>query len=430
MKAWNEFLEKQKKNLGNETFDKWLKEIQVAHFDARNLYLEVSSPFHETWFKQHIKPILHLKNDAGNPVKVHIGIRRKKQPSRNHPGTQLQFTPSELNNQADFANIISLKENKEVSCLLKALVPDNEKRISLGQFNPICIFGPKGSGKTLFLHAIAKQLAKSHRVFFVTAQRFADHVVGAIRQFRMQEFRSIYRNVDIFIIDDLDIFSSKNATQEEFFHTFNALHFQKKQIIVSCSDMPQKLDLEPRIISRLEWGLALPLKKPDQESLELFLLEKQNRSGYQLCPKTRQHILSSAQCQMHSISLFFDILAFKYEKGMIPYAKVSELLSSCFHQALTPEFIIEKTAKIFDTTSKDLLGKSQKKEVSFPRQIGMYLCRLKLKMPYQKIGKFFQKDHSTIINGIKQIEALLQKKDPAILRSLQLIEKEVDSLDF
>lgn len=425
MRSWERFLQEQKKILGEDTYNKWLSGITVKAFDARNLYLEAKDCFQESWFKEQLLPSINLVNNNGHPVKIHIDSKEKKKKKETSPTFKLEFVETPLSDEVSFSSLMQYKENQEAFLLLQSL----DEKIELAQFNPIVLFGPVKTGKTSLLMATAKKLKeKGYRLFFVDARRFTEHVVSAIRQFQMKEFRDIYRNIDILIIDGIDIFTSKNATQEEFFHTFNALHLQKKQIIVSCKKAPHMLELEPRIISRMEWGLSLALSKPGKESICSFVAWKEEQKQIFLCSKCKTFIQDHPNSSLEAIELFFDLLALNSNSSKIIFSEIKQTLEKCFRQEVNADDLIAHSAQYFGLKSEDLLGKSQKKEISFPRQIAMFLCRKQLKTPYQQIGKLFKRDHSTVINAVAQIEKLLVKKDPYILKALSSIQEKCEKI--
>lgn len=260
--------------------------------------------------------------------------------------------------------------------------------------------------------AIAMQKS-GKRVFFVKAETFTGHVVQAIRLGQMQEFRKVYRDIDVLIIDDIHIFSRKNATQEEFFHTFNTLHTSGRLILISANVPPMQLsEIEPRLISRFEWGISLGLQKgemkailekktalwklPCNEELIPFLLDKFPRN-----PILALQALALRSKGTHLTPLLAERL-------------LKDLLAKEQENALTPEKIVKAIAAHYGITSEDLLGKSQMRECALPRFVAMYYCRERLKMPFQKIGELFGRDHSTVMSSVKQIQKAVEEKKETI----------------
>lgn len=276
-------------------------------------------------------------------------------------------------------------------------------------FNPIYLYGPKDSGKTHLLTASAIYLQKKgKKIFFVRAETFTSHVVQAIRLGHMQQFREIYREIDALLIDGIDIFSRKDATQEEFFHTFNSLHTAGKQIILTASVPPSQLtEIEPRLISRFEWGITIGVGKGEAVPI---LKKKGSLWGLSYSPELIQFLSekfpSNPILAMQALSL--------RAKGNIPPEQAALLLKDLLareeEKALTPDKIIKAMASHFGIKPEDLLGKSQMREIAYPRQIAMYLCRDRLKLPFQKIGQIFARDHSTVMSSVKQIKQGINDK--------------------
>lgn len=397
MKEWQQFLAQLERELGTEVVREWVP--KVIRFDAGNLYLEARDSFQISWFEEHVRPRLKgFVNHNQRPIKVHLG--EKKGAVKKEEPRALVFSPNPLDPEMTLENFIPSGQNLVVYKLLNESSP----------FNPIYLYGPKGAGKTHLLMGTAIALQKSgKKVFFIRAETFTEHVVQAIRLGQMQEFRKVYRDIDVLIIDDIHIFSRKAATQEEFFHTFNTLHTLGRLILISANGPPMQLnEIEPRLISRFEWGISLGLevgdrapildrkatlwKMPLSEELKQFLLER----------FPRDPIMALQALTLRA-------------KGMAVSCEIAErllkdLLEKEQENALTPEKIVKAVAGHYGITSDDLLGKSQMRECAFPRQVAMYLCRERLKMPFQKIGALFGRDHSTVMSSVKQIQKGIEEK--------------------
>ena len=263
MQAWDEFLVRLEKELGTQTVEKWVRPLRVLRFDALNLYLETPDSFQIGWFEEHVRPLLREKflNNNGGVIQVHLSSPHSSHSQKIGSPSQIQqfaILPNELNPEMSFENFLISAENKIALEILSG-----------GEFNPVFLYGPKGSGKTHLLMSYALEMEKKgKKVFYVRAETFTEHVVQAIRLGFMQSFRKTYREIDVLLVDDIHIFSRKSATQEEFFHTFNALHTAGKQILLSANIPPFKLsEIEARLISRFEWGISVPLKVHEPQEL-------------------------------------------------------------------------------------------------------------------------------------------------------------------
>ena len=415
MKAWDEFLLSLESELGAKTVDQWLRSLKVLRFDAGNLYLEVKDPLHISWFEEHIRPKLSgkLLNNNQRPVRVHLASPEvKKNPSK-EPPSPFPIHQDRIDAELTFENFLSFPQNAMAFKLLSEL--------DSPLFNPIYLFGPKGSGKTHLLNAAAIHLQKQKKkVFFVRAETFTSHVVQAIRLGFMQQFRKVYREIDALLVDGIDIFSRKDATQEEFFHTFNALHTANKQLIFTASVPPMQLvEIEPRLISRFEWGLSILLEKGEpQEILKKKAALWKLSYSPEIIAFLSSRFPSNPLLALQALSL--------RAKGMSSLQPsqaetlLKDLLEREKEKALTPEKIVKAIARHYGIKPEDLLGKSQTRECALPRQVAMYLCREKLQLPFQKIGEIFGRDHSTAMNGIKQIQRGVEEKKSDLLAAVSL----------
>jgi chromosomal replication initiator protein len=400
MEAWQRFLSQLEQELGPEVVRKWIPKL--VRFDAANVYLEAADSFQISWFEEHVVPRLKgLFNNNQRPIKVHLGSE-KKTALKKEEAPRLSFSPDAVDPEMTLENFIPTAENLVPYKLLTENTP----------FNPIYLYGPKGVGKTHLLMGAAIALQKSgKKVFFVRAETFTGHVVQAIRLGQMQEFRKVYRDIDVLIVDGIHIFSRKNATQEEFFHTFNTLHTSGRLILLSADVPPIQLsEIEPRLISRFEWGISLGLHAGDAKAI----LEKKASLWKIACSEELFHFLLTHFPQNAIMALQALVLRSKGAPltPLLAERLLKDLLDKERENALTPEKIIKAIAIHYGITSEDLLGKSQMREYALPRQVAMYYCRDKLKMPFQKIGELFGRDHSTVMSSVKQVQkAIEENKD-------------------
>jgi chromosomal replication initiator protein len=417
MQAWEVFLNEQEKRFGKESVQKWLRSLKVAQFDAANLYLEAEDSFQVSWFEEHIRPLLvSFKNNNDRPIRVHLTLLGQKQRIKKAKffSSRFSIVSDSIDPEMTFENFFPFPANEMAYRLLVQTLTT-----SFPTYNPIFLYGNSSTGKSHLLHAAAAEaIKKGKKVFMVHADSFTEHVVGALRQGCMQEFRKNYRSVDLLIIDDVQVFSKKNATQEEFFHTFNTLHTSGKQILLSANLAPKLLnDIEPRLISRFEWGISVPLLDLQKEDL-LFLFDKKcQHLGMVLETEARHFLLESFTYNFKKVLQALQALLVRSQKlpPKIDLSFLTSILPDLLEQekrnALNAEKILKSVAHHYGLKVEDLLGASQAREVSLPRQVAMYYCRLKLKLPYMKIGQLFDRDHSTVMTSIKTIEKHQKTKE-------------------
>ena len=478
MEQWDNFLQEQEKNLGKEVVTKWLRSLKIIHFDACNLYLEAENSFQISWFEEHFRPLVkaRLFNNNHHPIKVHLAnaaekktTKSKKKPQQPSTLPIFKIDSDPLLENASFQNYIPGEKNRLAFQFLldlasrslnKSALPEKLKHfdeishssesayagrpiggereskdrkmdhfngcdhlfndLKLGSFNPIYLYGQEGVGKTHLLMACAKELIRNGTsAFYVHAETFTEHVVKAIRNSQMQEFRKIYRNQQVLIIDDIEILSRKAATQEELFHTFNTFHTQGRQIILSSNAPPSRLiEIEPRLISRFEWGILFHLEKLTPLEMKQAAQAQFEKWDISIQNECMEYLITLFPRGMKSLLPAMEILVQDYNKHALPFSKerinmlLVDLIDKELEVKLTPQKIVGKVAEYFGITSTDILGKSQAHEYTLPRQIAMELCRSKLGLPYLRIGHFFSRDHSTVMFSIKQIEK--KKLDPEV----------------
>ncbi len=409
MREWQQILLQLEKELGAQIVQKWIP--RLARFDAGNIYLEARDSFQIHWFEEHVRPRLKgLVNANQRPIKVHLNTGRETASPQQEEAKKLSFSSDPIDPEMTLENYLPPPENLVAYQLLKENAP----------FNPIYLYGPKGVGKTHLLMGAAIALQKQgKRPIFVRAETFTEHVVQAMRFGQMRDFRKIYRDIDALIIDDIHIFSKKMATQEEFFHTFNTLHMAGKPILLSAHVPPLQLkEIEPRLISRFEWGISLGLQEGDKRAI----LE---RKGALWKTALSQEILSFLLEKFQNPVMALQALTLRAKGESIDLRLAERLLKDLLakeeEKVLTFDHIAKATAAHYGITVDDLLGKSQMREISIPRQIAMYLCREKIKLPYQKIGELFGRDHSTVMSSVKAVQKSLDEKKSEVQEAIRTI---------
>ncbi|MBI3211998.1 MAG: ATP-binding protein [Simkania negevensis] len=453
MKVWEIFLKQQEKEFGKEISKQWLYSLKVLKFDARNLYLEAKNPFHIHWFNEYIQP--KLKNPLrcnGKPIKIHLSLPGEKKEKAaevhskssdfvrmksHHIGSSLNdsssaygieatevFSSDPIASQATFSNFISTAQPLAKKILLESSLS------STPPYNPIFLYGPKSAGKTHLLMAYANQLKeKGKNVFYVHAETFITHVVRAFRMGSLAQFRNTYRNIDALIIDDIDLFSRKLSTQEEFFHTFNTLHTSDKQIILSAASSPHELkEIEERLISRFEWGITLSILEPSFQEKKRILEIKEKELALHLHPSIHLLLLESFS-SLSSLLRALEAIALRVRDFPSPLSLLSateilaDLLKREKSEKLTATKILAHVADVLTIKKEEILGRGQSKETTFARHISIYLCRKKLSLSYLEIGRLFSRDHSTAIAAVKEISSKIASEDKKTLQVLYKLDQ-------
>lgn len=292
-------------------------------------------------------------------------------------------------------------------------------------YNPLFIYGGVGLGKTHLMHSIAHfvlQKRPQSKVLYVTSEYFTNELIESIRNGNnstMSKFREKYRNIDVLLIDDIQFIIGKESTQEEFFHTFNALHGAKKQIIISSDKPPKDMEiLEDRLRSRFEWGLIVDISSPDFETRMAILRKKEELDGHQIDDQVIEYIAQNVKSNIRELEGSLNkIMAYaNLENREINLALAEKVLKDIISpnqkRTVTPELIINIVAEHFDLTPSDLTGNKRSSKIAFPRQIVMYLCRQMTETTLKIIGDSLGgRDHTTIMSGINKIEREVEEND-------------------
>ena len=306
-------------------------------------------------------------------------------------------------------------------------------------YNPLFIYGGVGLGKTHLMHSVAHFVLKNNpdaKILYVTSEKFTNELIDAIRNknnISTTEFREKYRNNDILLIDDIQFIIGKESTQEEFFHTFNALYEAKKQIIISSDRPPREIEtLEERLRSRFEWGLTVDIQQPDYETRMAILRKKEELEGYNIDNEVIKYIASNVKSNIRELegALTKIVALSKLNNREINIELAEEALKDLISpnavKEVTPQLIINVVSEHFGINSLDVIGQKRSKELVFPRQIVMYLCGEMTTESLQSIGKALGgRDHTTILHGIDKITNDLQK-NPTLQNTVDILKKKIN----
>ncbi len=307
-------------------------------------------------------------------------------------------------------------------------------------YNPLFIYGGVGLGKTHLMQSIANFILKNNpkaKILYVTSEKFTNELIDAIRNknnISTTEFREKYRNNDVLLIDDIQFIIGKESTQEEFFHTFNALHEAKKQIIISSDKPPKEIEtLEERLRSRFEWGLTVDIQSPDYETRMAILRKKEEVEGYNIDNEVIKYIATNIKSNIRELegALTKIVALSKLEKNReiniaLAEKALKDIIAPGDKKEVTPEFIIEVVADHFNLTPLDIISQRRNKEIVYPRQIAMYLCRNMTDTGLQNIGKSLGgRDHTTILHGIDKIAADLEG-NPTLQNTIDILKKKIN----
>jgi chromosomal replication initiator protein len=455
---WQAVIGELELKLSKANFTTWFKNTFIVSFDEPELIIGVPNTFTKAWLeKKYHKDILTLlQNFTQNRVR-NIAYRVEMRPSlpttvsaeaepadepvvsaaflapASMPRTGGETVEVSLNNKYNFSNFIVGKQNELAHAAAQAVSAQPG-----GVYNPLFIYGGVGLGKTHLLQAVGNELLKRNpqtKVLYVTCERFTNDFIHAVRTGRAKEFKDLYRTVDLLLIDDIQFITGKEGTQEEFFHTFNALHQNNKQIVLSSDRPPKAIPaLEQRLLSRFEWGMMADIGSPDFETRIAILEAKCREKNYLLEAEILHHIGSVVQSNVRELEGALNkIIAFHQFKNLRPSIETVQPILSSFQPAkmkktVSTKQLIQTVASYFDIGIEDLLGKSREKRLAFPRQIIMFLMREEMKSSYPSIGtELGGRDHTTAMHAYEKISGQIAV-DEKLQHDLELIKQRLYSL--
>ena len=306
-------------------------------------------------------------------------------------------------------------------------------------YNPLFIHGGAGLGKTHLMHSIAHFILNenpSKKVLYVTSETFTNELIDSIRNKNntaMTKFREKYRNVDVLLIDDIQFIIGKEATQEEFFHTFNDLHGNKKQIIISSDKPPKDIEtLEARLRSRFEWGLIADISSPDFETRMAILHKKEETDGYNIDNEVIEYIAENIKSNIReregALNKLIALSKLENKEINVELAQeaLQDIISPDEKREITPSLIISVVAEHFHITEDDIRSNKRNNEIVFPRQIAMYLCTNMTSYGLKKIGaEMGNRDHSTVIHGSNKISEAI-KESETVKNTVDILKKKIN----
>jgi chromosomal replication initiator protein len=444
---WRSVLSEMENILSKPSYETWLKTTKPLVLQNETLIVEVPNEFTKDWLQNHYRKTISkaLQKVSNCDYYIHFVTPQNsdfsektsyadKQIFKKLPGAKsndgekkdLSGICKWLNPKYTFESFVIGGSNRLAHAASLAVAEAPSKA-----YNPLFIYGGVGLGKTHLMHAIGHYVIShntSEKVDYLSSEKFTNQFINAIRDNKTVEFRNKYRNVDVLLIDDIQFLAGKEQTQEEFFHTFNALHENNKQIVISSDRPPKEIPtLEDRLRSRFEWGLITDIHPPDLETRIAILRKKSLQEGIFIPDDVLTFIAQKVENNIRELEgALIRIIAFaSLEDKSINLKLAGEALKDFFTQKqkfLTPEEIIATTASYFKITLQDIKSKKRTQNFSLPRQIAMYLCRELTDFSLPRIGKEFGgKDHTTVIHAYKKISSEMVN-DERLLRYLKDIK--------
>lgn len=425
---WQSVLGEIELSVSHANFTTWFKNTELISQTDDTVTIAVPNIFakrqFEVKFNDQIKTILEkngvmprtiiytVRTGTKKPISREVAAQPKPDvdsllpsPSKTLPKA---VSGSGLNPRYTFANFIvgSSNDLAYTACQSVAANPGVK-------YNPLFLYGGVGLGKTHLMQAVGNEITRRQpdmRILYISSETFVKEFLESLR-FKKKGFADKYRNVDVLIVDDMQFIANKEKTQEEFFHTFNALHQANKQIIISSDRPPRSIPtLTDRLRSRFEWGMAIDIQMPDFETRCAIVATKAASSGVELGRETVEYLANNIKTNIRELEgALNQLLAYAEMRGVTPDISTAEgLLGNVRHsrpQHLTPKQIIDKTAKHFQLDTREICSAKRDKHIVVPRQIAMYLLRSELHLSFPRIAsELGRKDHTTAIHSVEKIE--------------------------
>ncbi len=421
---WRGCLEDLSSRLPTQSMETWFRPILPRDLEGGRLRLEVPSQFFGDWLAQHYQPLLEqvVQSRAGARVNVVLEVGADAPPPESPSPAPLISAPSRRSGPELVAETIALNPR----FIFDTFVVGNSNQFAYAAsnavaeapgktaFNPLVIYGGVGLGKTHLLQAIAWyaiQNGTARSVLYVSSEKFISDFINSIQNNKTSEFSTTYRNVDLLLVDDIQFFSNKERTQEEFFHTFNTLHQRGKQIVLTCDRLPRELrGLEERLISRFLWGLVTDIQPPDLETRVAILQKKADTDGVSVPNDVLLYIAQNIKSNIRDLEgCLIKLLAYSSLTGSeISTDMAHEVLHDLIHvsrRSVTIEFVQETVADHFNIDSDLLRARTRKKEIVVPRQVAMYLSKLLTESSLKTVGLHFGgRDHSTVLHAFQTVQ--------------------------
>ncbi|HNQ87145.1 MAG TPA: chromosomal replication initiator protein DnaA [Verrucomicrobiota bacterium] len=430
--------------LNADIFNLWFANLRPKSLDDGEVVLEVPNDFCELWLRNNYLGLLQevATHVAGRPLRVNFAVvaggsapaaadappprTEIPEPEPAGPtGRDLQFNPNNT-----FETFVVGDNNRFAhgAALAVAQAPGKS-------YNPLFVYGGTGLGKTHLLHAIGQYVAshkKGARVAYLSSEKFTNEYIDAIQTNTLVRFRRKYRQTDVLLIDDVQFLANKERIQEEFFHTFNALHDAHRQIVLTCDRPAGEIqNLEHRLVSRFEWGLVTDLQPPDVETRVAILRRKEESLGVSLAEEVVDFLAHRIRSNVRRLEgALIRVATFATLTGRpvtieVVEQQLRELLHEEGRQTITIEVIQKRVAEHFDIRLADMTSRRRPENIAFPRQIAMYLARKLTESSLNTIGEAFGgRDHGTVLHACRLVRDRMEV-DPNVRQVVSYLEKQL-----
>src|SRR6266496_229901 len=445
-KTWSSAQEQLRSMLSSDTYNLWFAPLRAEAIEGNALILEVANDFCEVWLKENYTGLLQdvLTVAGGRPLQAKFRVTSGsavaapavKEPASKPKVTAPAHDRSTTNNEWNFnpkntfdTFVVGHNNNfAHAAALAVAQAPGKS-------YNPLFLYGGVGLGKTHLLHAIGQYVVghkKGVKVAYVSSEKFTNEYIDAIQNSQLVRFRKKYRQTDVLLIDDIQFLAGKERIQEEFFHTFNALHENHKQIVLTCDRPANEIqNLEQRLVSRFEWGLVTDLQPPDVETRVAILRKKEKSLGVELPEDIINFLANRIRTNIRRLEgALIRVASYASLTGKRLTLEVVEgLLREVLHEegrfSINIELIQKKVAEHFDIRLADMTSKRRPENIAFPRQVAMFLSRQMTETSLNTIGEAFgNRDHGTVLHACRLVKDRMEI-DANVRQVVQYLEKQL-----
>ncbi len=420
---WEKIADALRAEVSTEIFDRWFKAVEPLEINGKHITLKVPNDIYRYWIEDNYLGslraaiLLVLKGprevrfqcDGAAPV-PEPEVRREPVRAVSEKEAEEKAVSNGMNPNNTFGTFVVGANNQfaHAACVAVGQTPGKV-------YNPLFFYGGVGLGKTHLMHAIGQHILATRRgakVAYVTSERFTNEFIDAIQNGTLVRFRKRYRQLDVLLIDDIQFFAGKERSQEEFFHTFNTLFDGHKQIVLSSDRPPAEIgSLEPRLVSRFEWGMTAELQVPDVETRTAILLKKAAALGVEIDPGLTEFLAERIRTNVRRLEgALMRVASFISLSGGTPsFERIEMLLKDLLQEearrSVSIENIQKRVAEHFDVRNADMTSKRRPKNIAFPRQIAMYLARELTKCSLMEIGDAFGgRDHGTVLHAHRLVK--------------------------
>ena len=408
------------------SYDTWIMPLDIRSIDGNHIVFTANSEFQKDFIENKYKSLIfntlrYITNKDWTFSVVDL-TKEDEDDSKdiitnnsNSSPAEIEMNKSTLNPKYTFETFVVGNNNRFAHAA--ALAVGNEPAKS---YNPLYLYGGVGLGKTHLMHAIGNRILENNsnaNVLYVTSEKFTNQLINAIKDNKNEFFRNKYRNIDVLLIDDIQFIAGKERVQEEFFHTFNSLYDDGKQIIISSDTPPRDIPfLEDRLKSRFEWGLLADISVPDYETRLAILRKKAQDESIIIDDIILSNIANKIDSNIRELEGVFNKIVARASLTHSPITiELAEKIINEFkyenEKVISCDFIKETIAKYFSISKDDLSSNKRSNDIAFPRQIAMFLCREIANMSYPQIGEDFGgRDHSTVMHACRKIEKEVKEK--------------------